>query len=48
MFLVRQVGWDAEMRFASELIAPQYEQALLNVLAVLRESLAARRSTSAA
>ncbi len=36
VFLAGQVGWDAEMRFASALIAPQFEQALLNVLAVLR------------
>ncbi len=28
VFLAGQVGWDAEMRFASALIAPQFEQAL--------------------
>ena len=36
VFVAGQVGWDAGKRFASELIAPQFEQALLNVLAVLR------------
>ncbi len=36
VFLAGQVGWDAGKRFVSELIAPQFEQALLNVLAVLR------------
>ena len=36
VFVAGQVGWDAEQRFASELIVPQFEQALRNVLAVLR------------
>ncbi len=36
VFVAGQVGWDARQRFASELIVPQFEQALLNVLAVLR------------
>ncbi len=36
VFVAGQVGWDAGKRFASDLIAPQFEQALLNVLAVLR------------
>ena len=38
VFIAGQVGWDAEQRFASEAIAPQFEQALANVLAVLREA----------
>ncbi len=33
-----QVGWDAQQKFQSEEIAPQFEQALANVLAVLREA----------
>jgi enamine deaminase RidA (YjgF/YER057c/UK114 family) len=35
VFIAGQVGWDAEQRFRSESIAPQFEQALTNVLAVL-------------
>jgi enamine deaminase RidA (YjgF/YER057c/UK114 family) len=35
VFIAGQVGWDAEQRFHSEQIAPQFEQALRNVLAVL-------------
>ena len=35
VFVAGQVGWDAKQRFASEQIAPQFEQALKNVLAVL-------------
>jgi len=35
VFVAGQVGWDAEQRFRSEAIAPQFEQALANVLAVL-------------
>ena len=36
VFVAGQVGWNAEQRFESEAIAPQFEQALQNVLAVLR------------
>ncbi len=36
VFIAGQVGWDAEQRFASDAIAPQFAQALDNVLAVLR------------
>jgi enamine deaminase RidA (YjgF/YER057c/UK114 family) len=36
VFIAGQVGWNAEQRFESEAIAPQFEQALHNVLAVLR------------
>jgi len=35
VFVAGQVGWDAQQRFASEEIAPQFEQALANILAVL-------------
>ena len=38
VFVAGQVGWDARQRFASEDIAPQFEQALKNVLAVLAEA----------
>ena len=36
VFIAGQVGWDAQQRFHSEALAPQFEQALANVLAVLR------------
>jgi enamine deaminase RidA (YjgF/YER057c/UK114 family) len=35
VFIAGQVGWDAQQRFASPEIAPQFEQALVNILAVL-------------
>jgi enamine deaminase RidA (YjgF/YER057c/UK114 family) len=38
VFIAGQVGWDAQQRFASEAIAPQFEQALQNVLAVLAKA----------
>ncbi len=38
VFVAGQVGWDAKQRFASEELAPQFEQALANVLAVLAEA----------
>ena len=38
VFVAGQVGWDAQQRFHSEDIAPQFEQALKNVLAVLAEA----------
>jgi enamine deaminase RidA (YjgF/YER057c/UK114 family) len=38
VFVAGQVGWDAQQRFHSEDIAPQFEQALNNVLAVLAEA----------
>lgn len=38
VFVAGQVGWDAAQRFASEELAPQFEQALRNVLAVLAEA----------
>ena len=38
VFIAGQVGWDAQQRFHSEEIAPQFEQALANVLAVLAQA----------
>jgi len=38
VFVAGQVGWDAAQKFQSEDIAPQFEQALQNVLAVLAEA----------
>jgi len=35
VFIAGQVGWDAQQQFHSAEIAPQFEQALQNVLAVL-------------
>lgn len=35
VFIAGQVGWDAQQRFASEDIAPQFDQALANILDVL-------------
>ena len=38
VFVAGQVGWNAEQKFESEDITPQFEQALKNVLAVLAEA----------
>jgi enamine deaminase RidA (YjgF/YER057c/UK114 family) len=38
VFIAGQVGWDAQQRFHSEKLVPQFEQALANVLAVLAEA----------
>ena len=38
VFVAGQVGWDAAQKFQSGDIAPQFEQALKNVLAVLAEA----------
>jgi enamine deaminase RidA (YjgF/YER057c/UK114 family) len=38
VFVAGQVGWDAAQVFRSEEIAPQFEQALANVIAVLAEA----------
>ena len=38
VFIAGQVGWDAQQRFHSEQIAPQFEQALRNVLDVLGQA----------
>jgi enamine deaminase RidA (YjgF/YER057c/UK114 family) len=38
VFIAGQVGWDAQQRFHSDELAPQFEQAIRNVLAVLAEA----------
>ena len=38
VFIAGQVGWDAQQRFRSSEIAPQFAQALDNVLAVLAQA----------
>jgi enamine deaminase RidA (YjgF/YER057c/UK114 family) len=38
VFIAGQVGWDAQQRFHSEDLVPQFDQALANVLAVLAEA----------
>ena len=38
VFIAGQVGWNAMQKFESEDIAPQFRQALTNVLAVLAEA----------
>jgi enamine deaminase RidA (YjgF/YER057c/UK114 family) len=38
VFVAGQVGWNAQQRFESERIVPQFEQALRNVLAILAEA----------
>ena len=38
VFIAGQVGWNAQQQFESADIAPQFEQALKNVLAVLAEA----------
>ncbi len=35
IFLAGQVGWDADQKFQSEELVPQFEQALRNILDVL-------------
>ena len=38
VFVAGQVGWNAEQVFESDAIAPQFDQALANILAVLAEA----------
>lgn len=38
VFVAGQVGWDAAQKFQSAELAPQFEQALKNILAVLAEA----------
>jgi len=38
VFVAGQVGWDERQKFHSDEIAPQFEQALKNILAVLAEA----------
>ena len=38
IFVAGQVGWDADQRFHSEDLVPQFDQALKNILAILAEA----------
>ena len=38
VFIAGQVGWDADQKFHSEELVPQFEQALKNILAILAEA----------
>ena len=38
VFVAGQVGWDAQQRFHSDAIVPQFDQALANILAILAEA----------
>ena len=38
VFVAGQVGWNAQQKFESADIVPQFEQALKNLLAVLHEA----------
>ena len=38
VFVAGQVGWDAQQKFHSEELVPQFEQALKNIIAVLAEA----------
>src|SRR5690606_26367773 len=38
VFVAGQVGWDEQQKFHSEDIAPQFDQALRNIVAVLAEA----------
>ena len=38
VFIAGQVGWDEQQKFRTEEIAPQFEQALKNILSILAEA----------
>ena len=38
VFVAGQVGWNAQQQFESDQLAPQFEQALKNILAVLAQA----------
>jgi enamine deaminase RidA (YjgF/YER057c/UK114 family) len=38
VFVAGQAGWNAEQVFESEALAPQFEQALKNIIAILAEA----------
>jgi enamine deaminase RidA (YjgF/YER057c/UK114 family) len=38
VFIAGQVGWNAEERFQSDQLVPQFEQALKNILSILAEA----------
>ncbi len=38
LYMAGQVGWDAEQKFHSEEIVPQFEQALKNILTIVKKA----------
>ena len=38
LFLAGQVGWNKEEKFTSEKLIPQFEQALLNIVAIVEKA----------
>ncbi len=38
LFLAGQVGWDSNEKFNSELLIPQFEQALKNIVAIVEKA----------
>jgi enamine deaminase RidA (YjgF/YER057c/UK114 family) len=38
LFLAGQVGWSAEEKFASDKLVPQFEQALKNIVAIVKKA----------
>ena len=38
LFLARQVGWTPEEKFASDKLVPQFEQALKNIVAIVKKA----------
>jgi enamine deaminase RidA (YjgF/YER057c/UK114 family) len=38
VFIAGQVGWDAEQKFHSDQLVPQFDQALKNILAILEQA----------
>ena len=38
VFVAGQVGWDANQKFQSDELVPQFEQALKNIIAILAEA----------
>jgi enamine deaminase RidA (YjgF/YER057c/UK114 family) len=38
VFIAGQVGWDADQKFQSDDLVPQFEQALKNILAILAQA----------
>jgi enamine deaminase RidA (YjgF/YER057c/UK114 family) len=38
LFLAGQVGWSPEEKFASDKLAPQFEQALKNIVAIVKKA----------
>jgi enamine deaminase RidA (YjgF/YER057c/UK114 family) len=38
VFIAGQVGWNADQRFQSDQLVPQFEQALKNILSILAEA----------